>query len=1559
MKISDNYIKDNMMMTDKVKKHNFRECTSDIIMSKVIFPVILIASVLLIGASGSIADVLILHPSGTSTGDTVTYNGSAATDLDTNDSAYYGFANSATNDYYLAIDDHIAEIGTITSVTVKAYARRSGSSGSSTFTIGLKTNGSNYLSGSKTSSSTTYALYSGSAYLTNPQSGAAWTWSEIDSLVAIIDHTNSTAMRTTELYVEVNYVNAAATLTLHPSGTSTGDAVTYNGSAATDLDTNDTTYYGASSGTGNDYYLAMDDHTTEAGTITSVVVKAYIRYAGSSGSSTFTIGLKTNGSNYLSGSQSSSSTTYALYAGTTYATNPQSGAAWTWSEIDSLVAVIDHTNATAMRTTELYTQVSYIPCTDPDPSTITIPAGQTVQGDPYNVSGMYSTAGDVEAIEYKVTETGEPLNFDWGKTNAGVSTAKANFTRLMSGTAPSSTGMVLKSISVYVGANHGDQMRLAVYSGGSLSAGPAGATLLYDFGQTSGSGTDQWLTLTYSGPDISVPANQPLWIALKSNGGGTGFSVVYSSSATGSNFQSARGRYSSTSVSTDNTISYPATWPAGTGSFTNYWYSVYITYSTGSGSVVCTDWTSGSSMPASTGHGSNCGDYISGSTYTLDVRGTDPDCGEYVTTTARDFTWLSCEANAPDDLSPVIIESDRVVLQWTAECTGNEYYKVYRDGIFLANVDPCDGTYEDAAVTDDTDYSYTVRGYSTDEPCESIDSSQVNVRTLVYETRTTPGFASVAPADSSIYVSAPYTEDSDNDNTILVEWGMNLVDYSLGSQVVSHVSSPYIYQITGLTNEEAYQIKVTYQDSDGFTGGTQVQVFNHVDPFPWSDDTMLHNSNRFTGTTKWGGDWGTPSGQYGGFTCETCHAMSTTNIKRIKEAISAPAGTFPGSQVIFEETGAGGFGDDTTAYTSSNKICEICHSKTLYHKNNSPTIRTHESEPAIYDCTYCHAHEVGFKPDGACTICHAIAMGNRVAVTGQFSGNSHHVQGVAVTEQHCYQCHWEANSDGSVNQTYHGGSLEPDSEVNLIIYGNGLRPSNYVIGVTAVEYHANGSRAQILEINQHCLGCHNAANNATQPFGDGKTPKQYSWDGYSINDRYTPEGTTSWGKYSGANTNGKAAVTKAFSSHGVADVNQQGWDLNETWTDTSGTVNVACFDCHNSHGSTVSGVTTSYTSATTSGGILKDTTAGKGGYAMTYKPEAGGSAGNKNVYNPGAAICFDCHETANAGTTPWGYQGTYGATQPIKGYLDSSYLGAGSFGPQQRYAFKAGAGANKGGHLGASASLNTTPTGTINGLCTHCHDPHGVSPSLNQQYAVPMLKGTWMTSPYREDTAPSVTNEGRGGGDKVNRKLIGSRPGYNIDQNTFTGDTTEGKDSHTRWNFSSATKITENDTDFAGLCLNCHAKASIDPDGANTWKTYDRIHDTVKGWAQSTGGNANNTMHAFTCSKCHSPHNSARPRLMVTNCLNDNHRGGVASGATGGSGSGIGEDGAGRGRFPGGGGGYAAASRSDAWNSNTGGAYYFGNVGTNGTRQPAYRACHDSQPGNTWTDQKWNDVTQW
>lgn len=735
----------------------------------------------------------------------------------------------------------------------------------------------------------------------------------------------------------------------------------------------------------------------------------------------------------------------------------------------------------------------------------------------------------------------------------------------------------------------------------------------------------------------------------------------------------------------------------------------------------------------------------------------------------------------------------------------------------------------------------------------------------------------------------PTTPVTGNNN---IQIGFSMFGTSGGSYGGQTLTSPYSYEGTNSTTIAG--TSKTCANIYCHSSGTSVST-GSITPFtssPWDTTGPLacNTCHGYPPSYPTGNPKTNNHGGHSGNTCEKCHYATTNNGTSITDTSKHVNKLY--------DIQAGSGSSFTYTYNASGGSC----SSISCHPNN---------------------YKSGTWGTTACLNCHSVSQGSRAAITPQFSGNSHHIQGITVSNTHCYQCHWEANNDGTVNAPYHGGSASPGAAVDLVIYGTGARPTTYA--GNNVQYTANGTRAEIQKINSHCIGCHNNANNTTQPFGDGKTPKQYAWDGASVGAKYADTGTTAWGKYSGSKVTPKDTVTKSYSAHGNATNNQGGWDLNETWTNTrNGSVNVTCYDCHNSHGSSVTGTTTSYTSATTNGGILKDTSAGKGGYTTTYKPATGGSSGDKNAYNPGAGLCFDCHMTSAAGTMPWGYSSTFGAAQKIMGYGDTPYFGPGTFGSQSRYTYKAAL-THKGGHFGASTPLSGPPA--INGLCTPCHDPHGVSPTLgaNQQYGVPLLKGTFLTSPYKEDRAPAINTTGT-----INEVNAGDA--YHIDQNTFGSDI-----------MGTVTGISQTDSQFAGLCLNCHSKASL-TNGVNggTWKSTDRIHESVKGW----GANAK---HNYTCSKCHTPHNSRLPRLMASNCLNNTHKGRVGYNAgpvlSGFSGpnydpnrefSGGAGYGGGKGAFPGSYGG------GEGYDPNSNGYSYV-------------VTCHE----NKAADQSWNEKTQW
>jgi hypothetical protein len=241
-----------------------------------------------------------------------------------------------------------------------------------------------------------------------------------------------------------------------------------------------------------------------------------------------------------------------------------------------------------------------------------------------------------------------------------------------------------------------------------------------------------------------------------------------------------------------------------------------------------------------------------------------------------------------------------------------------------------------------------------------------------------------------------------------------------------------------------------------------------------------------------------------------------------------------------------------------------------------------------------------------------------------------------------------------------------------------------------------------------------------------------------------------------------------------------------------------------------------------------------------------------------------------------------------------------------------------------------------------------------------MLKGTFVTSPYKQDAAPANTNESRGGGRILAVKTIGSTPGYHIDQNTMQAALTGKPNTARYWTFGTTAKSLQslNDTQFAGLCMNCHTKATLNntavASSAN-WKTSSRIHNAVAGWALSTGtaGNLNNKVHSYTCSKCHSSHNSNLPRLLITNCLDVKHRGRVTTGGVMSVAiTGVGSRNSGQSRFPGGGG------TANGKSSTNPGPWFFGKTGT----APYYSTCHDgANAGGTFstTNQQWNSKSPW
>ena len=133
--------------------------------------------------------------------------------LDEADYVYISGSSTATQTDNYALANHSTESDTINSVTLKAYSKEVATGSDATHAsikFGVRMEATNYL-GSAQNLTTTTALYS-ATWATNPNTGSAWTWTNIDALIPILqlymhasDKSNYNVPRCFMFWVEVTY----------------------------------------------------------------------------------------------------------------------------------------------------------------------------------------------------------------------------------------------------------------------------------------------------------------------------------------------------------------------------------------------------------------------------------------------------------------------------------------------------------------------------------------------------------------------------------------------------------------------------------------------------------------------------------------------------------------------------------------------------------------------------------------------------------------------------------------------------------------------------------------------------------------------------------------------------------------------------------------------------------------------------------------------------------------------------------------------------------------------------------------------------------------------------------------------------------------------------------------------------------------------------------------------------------------------------------------------------------------------------------------------------------
>jgi predicted CxxxxCH...CXXCH cytochrome family protein len=213
--------------------------------------------------------------------------------------------------------------------------------------------------------------------------------------------------------------------------------------------------------------------------------------------------------------------------------------------------------------------------------------------------------------------------------------------------------------------------------------------------------------------------------------------------------------------------------------------------------------------------------------------------------------------------------------------------------------------------------------------------------------------------------------------------------------------------------------------------------------------------------------WGIESGKYGKFVCRTCHTgHNTKNIYLTKQTIRTPDGSGWHStgwatlsldfRTMSGTPGSAPYamGDDTNTHATSTMICQVCHSRTAYHKYNQTTA----SHNNATNCKDCHSHKAAFSGAGGCSSCHGnppitdwttppdgLAWSTKTGSTTAGAHNTHNTIGIV-----CLNCHY--NSVGS------GPTHNANKTITLGFYNfSGERQGGSYDGQSTVSYDATAT----------------------------------------------------------------------------------------------------------------------------------------------------------------------------------------------------------------------------------------------------------------------------------------------------------------------------------------------------------------------------------------------------------------------------------------------------------------------------------------------------------------------
>ena len=356
--------------------------------------------------------------------------------------------------------------------------------------------------------------------------------------------------------------------------------------------------------------------------------------------------------------------------------------------------------------------------------------------------------------------------------------------------------------------------------------------------------------------------------------------------------------------------------------------------------------------------------------------------------------------------------------------------------------------------------------------------------------------------------------------------------------------------------------------------GNVHKIYDEGPPESWSTvsstiDTSIflvspitHNSVT-THSPKWGGSWGTSEtgSKYGNFDCMVCHEKDSPNVKWMAEdvrlptvdktpegrpesviteggVLQDPGSTLPNgsTEITVEFTdarsrdernaegipGPSNWGDDFEGRTTSDKVCEVCHTTTMYHRFDTTidtTTAEYENTPMPVaadgdfdhfnnrDCTDCHRHSLGFTAD--CTGCHGDppleptlggpnGLANIPNVTGSVTPGTHYKHTVVLGYE-CEYCHagWRtpgempkeaSNGMQDINHLFNIFSEREVGDPHPVIVDATITSQAHYTGQDGVSYETVIIPAGQGTMTCESLYCHGGANDYIIKPGDGTFP---------------------------------------------------------------------------------------------------------------------------------------------------------------------------------------------------------------------------------------------------------------------------------------------------------------------------------------------------------------------------------------------------------------------------------------------------------------------------------------